>query len=57
MSKRNACKFTAGLALAALLLAGPGALRGDQDQKTPPSKDGPKQPKPLQALKEAFSKG
>jgi hypothetical protein len=57
MSQRKACKFVAGLAVAALLVTGPGGLYGDQDQKPPANKDGGKQANPLQALQDAFSKG
>jgi hypothetical protein len=42
MSLRIVGKLAAGLALAVLLVAGPGGLRGDQDQKTPPNKEGDK---------------
>jgi hypothetical protein len=56
MSQQKACKFAAGLALAALLVAGPAGLRGAEDPKKP-DKDGAKQPNPFQALQDAFSKG
>ncbi|OAI54357.1 hypothetical protein AYO44_03555 [Planctomycetaceae bacterium SCGC AG-212-F19] len=56
MSQRFAGKFAAGLALAALLVSGPAGLHGE-DPKTPPNKDGGKQPNSLQALQDAFSKG
>ncbi len=57
MSLRDAYKFAAGLALAALLVAATGGLRGDEKPKPAPKKDDGKQPNPLQALQEAFKKG
>jgi hypothetical protein len=54
MAQRKARAFAAGLTLALLLTAG---LRGDETPKTPPAKDAPKQPNPLQALQDAFAKG
>lgn len=56
MSQRMACRFAAGLTLAALLVGGPASLRGSEDPK-PTKKDEAKQDNPLQALQEAFSKG
>jgi hypothetical protein len=57
MSQRYPCKLAAGLALAALLGAGAGSLPGAENPQKLPSKDGGKQPNPLQALQDAFSKG
>ena len=57
MSLRDAFKFAAGLTLATLLAVGAGSLHGDDGTKTPPKKDEGKQPDPLQALQDAFSKG
>jgi hypothetical protein len=57
VSLRNALKFAAGLTLATLLAVGAGGLHGDEGTKTPPKKDDGKQPDPLQALQDAFSKG
>jgi hypothetical protein len=52
MTPHTACRFVAGLALAALLVSG---LRGADDPKTP--KKDAKPDNPLQALQDAFKKG
>src|SRR5215470_19265824 len=57
MAPQKVCNVAAGLALAALFLAGFANVRGEPDPKTPPGKDGAKQADPFQALKEAFAKG
>jgi hypothetical protein len=57
LSQRYPCTFVTGLALAALWLAAAGGLHGDESPSPAPKKDAPKQPDPLQALKDAFAKG